>query len=130
MKKKIIIIIPIVLLVLTFTFSLPCDKYLTCEGKAMDVLQYPGLWFLILIPLSLLALTLNDQKHKFWLKFTGIFFAVSMFIVFLMPEYGTGIVSIDRELTNWFFAGLYFFISVVYFIVQFIKNQQQSTLVK
>src|SRR3989344_7944689 len=80
MKKK-FVILPALLLTLVFILSLPCDKYLTCEGKAMNILQYPGFWFLVLIPLSLLALTLNDQKHKFWLKFTGIFFAVSMFFV-------------------------------------------------
>ncbi len=126
MKKK-FIILPTSLLALVFITSLPCDKYLTCEGKLMNILAYPGFWFLVLIPLSLLALTLNDQKHKFWLKFTGIFFAVSMFIVFLMPEYGTGIVSVDRELTNWFFVGLYSFVSIVYFIVQFVKNRKQNT---
>lgn len=125
MKKK-FIILPIVLLILTFALSLPCDKYLTCEGKAMDILQYPGLWFLVLVPLSLFALTLNDQKHKFWLKFTGIFFTISMIIVFLMPEYGTGIVSVDRELTNWFFVGLYSFVSIIYFIIQFLKKRKSQ----
>ncbi len=123
MKKK-FIFLPIILLVLVFVFSLPCDKYLTCEGRAMDILQYPGLWFLILIPLSLLALTLTDEKHKFWLKFTGIFFAISMVIVFLLPEYDSAIVSVDRELGNWFFVGLYSFISIIYFIIQFVKNKK------
>ena len=124
MKKK-FIFWSVFLLALTFVFSAPCDKYLSCDGKLSNILAYPGLWFLILIPLSLLALTLNDQKHKFWLKFTGIFFAISMFIVFLMPEYGSGIVSVDRELTNWFFVGLYSFISIIYFIVQFFKNRKK-----
>lgn len=128
--KKIFIILPVFLLVLVFIVSLPCDKYLTCEGKAMDILQYPGLWFLILIPLSLFALILNDQKYKFWIKFTGIFFALSMVIVFLMPETAGGIMlNPDREITNWFFVGLYSLISLIYFIVQFFKNKKQSTLV-
>ena len=91
----------------------------------IDQIYYPFVWSLVFLPSSLLALTLTDQKHKFWLKFSGIFFIVSMFIVFLMPEYGTGIVSIDRELTNWFFLGLYSFISLIYFIVQFFKNRRQ-----
>ena len=123
MKKK-FIILPICLLILTFVSSLPCDKNLTCEGRAMDILQYPGLWFLVLTPLSLLALTLNDQKHKFWLKFTGIFFVVSMFIVFLMPETAGGIMlNPDRESTNWFFVGTYTFISIIYFITQYFKKK-------
>lgn len=123
MKKIITIVSPIFLLVLTFILSLPCDKYLTCDGKAMDILQYPGFWFLVLIPLSLLALTLNNIKHKFWLKFTIIFFVISMFIVFITPETSRGLMlNPDRESTNWFFVGLYSFISIIYFIIQFIKR--------
>lgn len=124
MKKK-FILVPITLLILVLLLSAPCDKYLSCRGDMMDVLAYPGQWFLALIILSIFALTLSDQKHKFWLKFTGIFFVIGMFFVFAMPEYGTGIVSIDRELTNWFFVGLYSFISVIYFIVQFFKTRSK-----
>ena len=122
MRKK-FILVSIVLFIITIILSFPCDKYLSCRGSLSDYLAYPGFWFLILIPLSLLALTLNEQKHKFWLKFTGIFFAISMVLVFLTPEYGSGIVSIDRELVNWFFVGLYSFISIVYFIVQYFKKK-------
>lgn len=116
--------------VIDILLSLPCDKNLACDGPSAIYFQYPSLWVLILVPLSLLAIALNDQKYKFWLKFTGIFFATSMIVVFLMPEYDSAIVSVDRELTNWFFLGLYSFISIVYFIVQFFKNKKQFTLVK
>jgi hypothetical protein len=129
--KKLFTILPICLLALVFIVSLPCDKYLTCEGKLMDVLQYPGLWFLVLIPLSLFAITLNDQKYKFWLKFTGIFFVVSMIIVFLMPETAKGIMlNPDRESTNWFFVSMYSFVSMIYCIFQFFQNKKYPTLVK
>lgn len=127
MKKKFIYFV-VGIFVLDILLSLPCDKDLYCTGPASGYLDYPFLWVLVLIPLSLLALTLNDQKHNFWLKFTGIFFAVSMIIVFLMPEYDSGIVSVDRELTNWFFVGLYSFISIVYFIIQFL-NKSKSKIV-
>ena len=106
---------------------MPCDEQLSCNGPLSNYVGYPLLWFLVFIPLTLLALTLNDQKHKFWLKFTGIFFALSMFIVFLTPEYDPGIVSVDRELINWFFVGLYSLISITYFVVQFFKNRKSST---
>lgn len=127
MKKK-FIFIALLLFILSFILtSAYADKLL--GYNVVDNISYVFLWTIILTPLSVFALTLNDQKHKFWLKFTGIFFTISMFIVFLMPEYGTGIVSIDRELTNWFFVGLYSFISIIYFIVQFTKrkdNQQEK----
>jgi len=125
MKKKFPLYVLIVFVV-DILLSLPCHGNLVCTGPATTYFSYPSLWVLLLIPLSLFALTLNDLKHKFWLKFTGVFFAVSMFFVFLMPEYGTGIVSIDRELTNWFFVGLYSFVSIIYFIVQFFKNRKSN----
>ena len=127
MKKK-FAFLAILLFVLSFILtSTYADKLLSYN--VVDNISYVFLWTITLIPLSLFALSLNDQKHKFWLKFTGIFFVVSMFIVFLMPEYDSSIVSVDRELTNWFFVGLYSLISIIYFIVQFIKKQKQVTLV-
>ena len=123
MKKKFSIAV-FVVFILIILFSLPCHGNLVCTGPALTYLAYPSSWVLVLVPLSLLALTLNDQKHKFWLKFTGIFFTVSMIIVFLMPETARGIMlNPDRESTNWFFLGLYSIISIIYFIVQFFKNR-------
>lgn len=125
MKKKFFASI-IILFVLFILLSLPCHGNLVCTGPATVYLDYPFLWILILIPLSLFALTLNNTQHKTWLKFTGIFFAISMILVFLSPEYDSGIISVDREIVNWFLAGLHSFISLVYFIVQFVKNRQKS----
>ncbi len=129
MKKKFIYFV-VGIFVLDILLSLPCHGNLVCTGPATTYLSYPFLWVLALIPLSLLALTLDDSKHKFWLKFTGIFFAISMVLVFLMPEYGSGIVSIDRELTNWFLVGTYSTISLINFLVQFLKGKKQSTLLQ
>jgi hypothetical protein len=124
MKKKFVLLV-IILLIITLGFALPCHGNLICTGPTTDYLQYPFLWFLVFVPLSLLALTLNDQKHRFWVKFTGVFFVISMFIVYIMPEYDPGIVSLDRELTNWLFVGVYSVISLVYFVTQFVKNRKQ-----
>lgn len=126
MKKK---FIGIVVLFFLFLFALTsnyADKLLGYD--VVDNIAYLFFWSIILIPLSLLALILNEQKHKFWLKFTGIFFAISMIIVFLLPEYDRGLVSLDRELANWFFVGLYSLISMVYFITQFIKSRKSNQL--
>lgn len=123
MRKKLPLYF-LVIFILDVLLSLPCDKNLVCDGPSSLFFQYPRLWVLILIPLSLLALSLIDKKHKFWLKFTGIFFAVSMVLVFISPEYDSGIVGFDRELVNWFFAGLYSFVSIIYFIVQYFKKDR------
>jgi hypothetical protein len=124
--KKIFVLTPFILLALVLLLSVPCDKYLSCTGSLSGVLSYPGQWFVILIPLSLFALVLKDEKHKYWLKFTGVFFVVSMILVYLMPEYDPGIVSMDRELTNWFLAGVYSFVSLIYFVVQLIKSRKSN----
>ena len=124
MKKK-TILVSFILVAIGFLMMMPCDKQLLCSGPFADYMGYPLLWFFILVPLTILALTLSDQKHRFWLKFTGIFFAVSMFFVFLMPETARGLMlNPDRESTNWFFLGLYSIISVIYFIVQYFKKSK------
>ena len=124
MKKK-FILVPLVGLILVLLLSTPCDKYLSCRGDLSEALSYPGQWFVLLTVMSVFALVLNDQKHKFWLKFTGVSFLISMFFVWISPETARGIMlNPDKELVNWFFAGLYSFISIIYFIVQFIKNRR------
>lgn len=125
MKKKFPLII-LGILVVNILLLLPCHGNLVCDGPSMTYFQYPSLWVILAVPLSLFAITLNDQKHKVWLKFTGIFFVISIILVFLTPEYGSGIVSIDRELMNWFLAGLYAFISIIYFIIQFVKSKRTN----
>jgi len=128
--KKIITPLPLLLLVATFLVSLPCywyDGYLGCDGKAMGILQYPGFWFLILIPISLLALFYDDNKYIIWLKSTGVFFVVSMVLVFIMPEYPRGLMlNPDRKFTNLFLVGIYSLFSVLFFISYFVnkKNEQ------
>ena len=118
----------IVLFALLFFLLFPCHGKLICNGPTANTfLQYPFFWSFCLIPLSLLALTLKDIKYKFWLGFTGTFFPMSMFVVFLLPEYGSGIVSLDRELGNWFFLGIYSLISIIYFIFQFLKRNQKES---
>ncbi len=125
MKKK-FILLTLVLLIGSFSLFLPCDKDLYCHGYFSEVMQYPFVWFLALVPLSLFALTLKDEKYKFWIKFTGISFIIGMFFVLISPETARGIMlNPDKELVNWFFAGLYTFISIIYFIVQFIKNRRK-----
>ena len=124
MKKKFPLFI-LALFILDILLSLPCDKNLVCDGFSATYFPYPSLWILVLVPLSLISLTLNEQKHKFWLKFTGIFFVIAMFFVFLMPETTRGIMlNPDRESANWFFAGLYVFVSIIYFVIQFFKNRK------
>jgi len=124
-SKKQFLVLPPSLLLLSIILSLPCHGELICTGPLSDTVAYPAQWFLFLVVLSLFALSLSDQKHKFWLKFTGIFFLVGMFFVLISPETARGIMlNPDKELTNWFFLGVYTVTSLVYFITQFVKNRR------
>lgn len=124
MKKK-FVLVPLVALLVVLLLSAPCDKSLTCSGDLMNILAYPGQWFVLLIPLSLFAWVLDNQKYKFWLKFTGIFFLVSMVFVTISPETARGLMlNPDKEIVNWFFLGIYTITSIIYFIVQFVKSRR------
>lgn len=123
--KKIFLLLVISLFIIYVSLLFPCHGEMVCTGISATYFSEIGLWFLIMIILGFFALSLNSQKHKIWLVFTGIFFVVSMVLVFITPEYGHGIVSIDRELVNWFFAGLYSLISIIYFIVQHFKKDNK-----
>lgn len=123
--KKIFPIAIVVSLAFYILLSLPCHGNLVCSGPSTSThFSHIGLWLLILIPLSLFSLTLNNEKHYFWVKLTGILFLISMILIFLLPEYDRGIVSIDRELANWFFAFVYSVVSIGYFIFQYFKGRK------
>jgi hypothetical protein len=123
MKKKFILFCILILSIGIFITSKSGDNLLGVD--LVDKIYYPFVWFLALVPLSFLGLLVNDQKYKFWIKFTGISFLVGMFFVLISPETARGIMlNPDKESVNWFFAGLYAFISIIYFIVQFIKNRR------
>ncbi len=123
MKKSVFLGV-FTLLIVFIGLSFPCHGKLVCSGPAITYFSYLFLWLLVLLPLSLFSLVLSDKKHKNWLIMTGVFFVVGMFFVFMSPEYDSGIVGVDRELVNWFFAGLYSCVSVIYFIIQFIKARK------
>lgn len=122
MKKKVVLF---AILYLILSLVLITDYFNNVFGNDFSkTISYPGLWSLSFLPLTLIGFKLNDKKYKFWAGFTVIFFTVSMFIVFSMPETAGGLfLNPDRESTNWFFAGLYSFISLVYFRVQYLKQK-------
>ncbi len=122
MKIKFIIFSIVFLIFGLFITSDSADRIF--GTRLIDEVYHLFVWSLAFVPLGLISLILKDQNHKFWLKFTGVFFLVSMLIVFMLPEYDRGLVSVDRELANWFFVGLYSFISIIYFFTQFLKKSK------
>ncbi|MFA6000359.1 MAG: hypothetical protein WC783_05310 [Candidatus Paceibacterota bacterium] len=71
-----------------------------------------------------MAFNLEINKYKIWLITSVTVSAISIFIAYATGSGNGAIVDIDGELITWFFAGLYSFISIIYFIFQAIKNRK------
>ena len=91
-----------------------------------NFIEYVFLWSSVLFILSLLALKLDVNKYKTWLIVSIVVSVVSIFIAYVIGDGNGAIIDIDVELTTWFFLGPYSFISIIYFIVQFIKNRKAN----
>lgn len=87
-----------------------------------DFIGYIFLWSLTLFILSLLAFKLDVKKYRIWLIVGVIVSVISILMAYAAGDGNGAIVDIDGELTTWFFVGLYSFISIIYFIVQFLKK--------
>ena len=74
--------------------------------------------------LSLLTFKLDTKKYRIWLIISLVLSAISIFFAYAAGDGNGAIVDIDGELITWFFVGLYSFISIIYFIVQFFKNRK------
>ena len=94
-----------------------------------DFMGYLFFWSFTLLILSLLAFKLDINKYKIWLIISLVVSTISIFLASVTGDGGGAIVSFGGEDLTWFFAGLYSFVCIVYFIVQFLKNKKQSTLV-
>src|SRR3989338_3985828 len=134
MKKKTSLVLLFLLILLFSTLYAYTETNLINQGgynyHVCDFIGYVFLWIFMLFILSLLAFKLDINKYKTWLIISLIISAVSIFFAYAAGDGNGAVVDIDGELTTWFFVGLYSFISVVYFIVQFFKNRKQSTLIK
>lgn len=127
MKK----IISLLLLVLSIGIFFWYSSY-TKGPFDYHVAQFVGYlfyWSVTLFFVSLFAFVIDGIKYKKWLLITGIYVLISILIAYETGDGSGAIISFDGKDLTWFFAGLYSFISVVYFIVQFFKNRKQATLV-
>ncbi len=86
---------------------------------------YVFYWSAVLFLVSLLASFLEEKKYKIWLYLSVTYIVLSLLVAFNVAGGNGMILSFDGKLLTWFFAGLYTFISIIYFIVQFIKNRRK-----
>ena len=127
--KKIISLLSLVLSVGIFFWYSSYTKG-PFDYHVAQFVGYLFYWSVALFLVSLFAFILDTKKYKIWLLLTAIYMAISILIAWGTGDGNGAIVSFDGKDLTWVFAGLYSFVCIVYFIVQFIKTKKQSTLEK
>ena len=122
--KRIISLSLLVLSVVIFFWLSSYTNEWPFDYHVSEFVGYLFYWSVTLFVVSLFALMLDERKYKIWLLVTSIYVLVS-----ILFAYGTGdgegnILSFDGEAITWFFAGLYSFVCIIYFIIQFIKKHK------
>ena len=129
MKKKISLVLLFLSILLFSTLYVYSETNLINQGSydyhIDDFFGYIFLWSFVLFVLSLLAFKLDVTKYKIWLLISIIISLVSVLLAYEAGDGNGAIVDIDGELITWFFTGLYSFISIIYFIIQF-KNRKNK----
>ena len=117
--KKVISLSVLAISGLLFIWLWYYGKSASYDYHIADFIEYIFYWSVALFILSLFAFVLNDKKYKVWFFITILF----MF-VFVLFAYNTGEhdALFSGDYVNFWFISLYSFISIIYFIVQFIKK--------
>lgn len=121
--KKIVSISSLILSLVIFFWLYEYAK-ISFSYQATQNVGYVFYWSAILFLISLFAAFLEEKKYKMWLYLSGAYMVLSLSVAFMVAGGNGMILSFDGKLLTWFFAGLYSFISVVYFITQFVKNRR------
>lgn len=87
------------------------------------VVEYLFYWSIALFVLSLFAFVLSSIKYKIWLYITAPFMILS--ILFAYSIDGHDVLFSGQYIVLWLIT-LWSFISLIYFIVQFIKNKKRT----
>lgn len=90
-----------------------------------QILWYFCQWSLILFILNLGGFVLSNEKYKKWVLITITYFMISIFLAYKTGDGNGTILSMNGEMMTWFLAGLYSLTSIIYFVVQFLKNLKQ-----
>ena len=121
MKKKISLLL-FVLSVVIFLVYLVYTKG-SFDYHIAQFLGYLFYWSIDLFILSLFALILDNKKYKIWLSITSVYFFISVILAYSVGDGNGAIISFDGKDLTWILSGLYSFISVIYFIIQYFKKK-------
>jgi len=80
-------------------------------------------WIIVLFLLNIFSFLINQEKYKKWMLITISYIGISIFLAYRTGDGNGSIFVINGELLTWFLAGLYSIISIIYFIIQHLKNK-------
>ena len=128
--KKIISLLLFLILVGIFFWYSSYTKQWPFDYHIAQLVGYLLYWSIALFLVSLFALVLNKRKYKIWLLITAIYVIIAVLIAYSVGGGNDAIVNIDGKLLTWYLAGLYSFVSVIYFIVLIFQNNKNKVLAK
>jgi cytochrome bd-type quinol oxidase subunit 2 len=123
-NKTLIVILFISLILLAGTFLVcptPTDVCLRYDELSVFLILFSAPVFL----LSLILLFLREEIFRSWKHFAYWWLPISAFFIMLAPSTDRGSfdfgMGFDREAVTWFFAVLFFLISLILIIYKSIK---------
>ena len=126
MKKKVSLLLLALSIVVYIGYS-----YYTVGSFDYNFAQFIGYifyWCVTLFIVSLMAFTVDSRRYKTLSLITLVYVFISILIAYETGDGGSGIVSFYGKDLFLFFAGLYLFISIIYFIVQYFKNRSKPAI--
>ncbi|OGI90690.1 hypothetical protein A3A95_02280 [Candidatus Nomurabacteria bacterium RIFCSPLOWO2_01_FULL_39_18] len=94
------------------------------DYNTAQFIGYLFYWGVVLFIVSLFAFVLDTKKYKIYSLITLVYVLISILLAYETGGGSGAIVSFDGKDLTLFFAGLYSFISIIYFIVQLFKNRK------
>jgi succinate-acetate transporter protein len=119
--KKIISLSILVITIILFMWLKYYGESSSYNYHVAYIVEYLFYWGIALFILSLFAFLLKRAKYKIWFLVTIPFIILSIFFAYNIDNHD--ILFNGQYVTLWFIS-LYSFISIIYFIVQFVKEKK------
>lgn len=123
--KKIYSLSALLVSVILFMWLYYYDKSFSYNYHVANVIEYFFYWSTALFVLSLLAFVLNNTKYKIWFFVTIPCAILSVLIAYDIDGHD---IFFNGEYITFWLISFYSFISIIYFIVQFLKNKKNNSV--
>jgi hypothetical protein len=113
----------------TFYFG----TYALCRNidSCASFLHYVVVYFLFTIPfflLSLITYKMRDEVYKTWFKFAQIWIILSVFLIIISPEYGGGLIPLDKGRVSLALSVIFLVISLILILIKYLSFKNKASL--